>query len=92
VPRRAGSVPGCSDAEVLTLAPVRHLLGRPGERGFLADGGRDWAHFFPVLPAQSKMSRGMQRSLEEAGAPPHYPGDNTNRPREGTHDQTLDGS
>jgi hypothetical protein len=50
-------VPGCSDAEVLTLALVRHLLGRPSKRAFLAEVRRDWRHFFPVLPAQSEFNR-----------------------------------
>ena len=31
VPPRPGPAPGCSDAEVLTVALVRHLLGRPSE-------------------------------------------------------------
>jgi hypothetical protein len=41
VPRRAGPPPGCSDTELLTIAVVRHLLGRPSERAFLAAGGHD---------------------------------------------------
>ena len=31
-PARPGPVPACSDAEVLTVAVVRHLPGRPSER------------------------------------------------------------
>src|SRR5919201_6197866 len=57
VPRRPGPAPACSDAEVLTLALVRHLLGRPSEAGFLAEVRRDWRHLFPVLPAQSEFNR-----------------------------------
>lgn len=57
VPRRPGPAPACSDAEVLTVALVRHLLGRPSEAGFLAEVRRDWAHFFPALPAQSEFNR-----------------------------------
>src|SRR5262245_21099670 len=56
---RRGPAPGCSDAEVLTVAVVRHLLGRPSEAeaGFLAEVRADWGHFFPVLPAQSEFNR-----------------------------------
>ena len=36
VPRRPGPPPACSDAEVLTIALVRHLLGRRSQAGFLA--------------------------------------------------------
>src|SRR5258705_8453239 len=50
VPRRPGPAPACSDAELLAIALVRHLLGRRSEAGFLAEVGRDWAHLFPVLP------------------------------------------
>ena len=57
VPRRPGPAPRCSDAEVLTVALVRHLLGRPSERAFLAEVGRDWRAYFPVLPRQSEFNR-----------------------------------
>jgi DDE family transposase len=57
VPRRPGQLPACSDAEVLTIALVRHLLGRPSERAFLAEVRRDWGPYFPVLPAQSEFNR-----------------------------------
>ena len=57
VPRRPGPPPGCSDAEVLTIAVGRHLLGRPSERAFLAEVGRDWGAYFPVLPRQSEFNR-----------------------------------
>ena len=57
VPRRAGPPPACSDAEVLTVALVRHLLGRPSEAGFVAEVRRDWRHYFPALPAQSEVNR-----------------------------------
>jgi len=42
---------------VLTVAVVRHLLGRPSERGFLAEVRRDGAAYFPALPAQSEFNR-----------------------------------
>jgi hypothetical protein len=57
VPRRPGPVPACSDAEVLTVALVRHLLARPSEAGFLAEVRRDWGHYFPALPVQSEFNR-----------------------------------
>jgi hypothetical protein len=57
VPRRPGPAPACSDAEVLTLALVRHLLARPSERGFLEEVRHDWRHYFPALPAQSEFNR-----------------------------------
>lgn len=56
-PRRPGRTPGCSDAEVLTLTLVRHLLGRRSERAFLAEVRREWATYFPVVPVQSEFNR-----------------------------------
>ena len=57
IPPRPGPVPACSDAEVLTVALVRHLLGRRSEAGWLAEVRREWAHLFPRLPAQSEFNR-----------------------------------
>jgi Transposase DDE domain len=57
IPPRPGPAPGCSDAELLAIAQVRHLLGRRSEAGFLAEVARDWAHLFPRLPHQSEASR-----------------------------------
>ena len=54
---RPGPVPACSDAELLAIALVRHLLGRRSEAGFLAEVARDWAHLFPQLPHQSEANR-----------------------------------
>jgi hypothetical protein len=54
---RPGPAPGCSDAELLTIAVVRHLLGRRSEAGFLAEVARDWAPLFPCLPCQSEANR-----------------------------------
>jgi hypothetical protein len=54
---RPGPAPGCSDAELLTIAVVRHLLGRRSEAGFLAEVARDWAPLFPRLPHQSEANR-----------------------------------
>jgi DDE family transposase len=57
VPRRPGPPSGCSDAEVLTVALVRRVLGRPSEAGVLAEVRRNWRHYFPALPAQSEFNR-----------------------------------
>ena len=60
IPRRPGPAPACSDAEVLTLGLARHLLGRHSERAFLAEVRRDWADYFPRLPAQSEFNRRLR--------------------------------
>jgi hypothetical protein len=57
VPRRPGPAPACTDAELLAIAEVRHLLGRRSEAAFLAEVARDWGHLFPVLPHQSEANR-----------------------------------
>jgi len=57
IPRRPGPAPACTDAELLAIAVVRHLLGRRSESGFLAEVARDWGHLFPVLPHQSEANR-----------------------------------
>ncbi len=57
IPARPGPEPACSDAELLTIAIVRHLLGRRSEAGFLAEVARDWGHLFPRLPHQSEANR-----------------------------------
>jgi len=54
---RPGPAPACTDAELLAIALVRHLLGRRSEAGFLAEVARDWAHLFPKLPHQSEANR-----------------------------------
>jgi hypothetical protein len=54
---RPGPAPACTDAELLAIALVRHLLGRRSEAGFLAEVARDWAHLFPALPHQSEANR-----------------------------------
>ena len=54
---RPGPAPACTDAELLAVALVRHLLGRRSEAGFLAEVARDWAHLFPRLPCQSEANR-----------------------------------
>jgi Transposase DDE domain len=57
IPPRPGPAPACSDAELLAIALVRHLLGRRSEAGFLAEVARDWSHLFPRLPHQSEANR-----------------------------------
>jgi hypothetical protein len=57
IPPRPGPAPACSDAELLAIALVRHLLGRRSEAGFLAEVARDWGHLFPRLPHQSEANR-----------------------------------
>jgi hypothetical protein len=57
IPRRPGPAPACTDAELLAIAQVRHLLGRRSESGFLAEIARDWGHLFPALPRQSEANR-----------------------------------
>jgi Transposase DDE domain len=57
IPPRPGPAPGCSDAELLTIVMVRHLLGRRSEAGFLAEVAGDWSHLFPRLPHQSEANR-----------------------------------
>ncbi len=55
VPSRPGRPgPGCSDAELLTIATTRHVLGRRSEAGLLAEVARDWAHLFPRLPHKAR--------------------------------------
>jgi hypothetical protein len=57
IPRRPGPAPACTDAELLTIALVRHLLGRRSEHGFLEEVRRDWAQLFPRLPGQPEANR-----------------------------------
>lgn len=57
LPQRPGPVPACTDAEVLTIAVVRHLLARRSERTFLAEVRREWAHYFPHVPHRSEFNR-----------------------------------
>src|SRR5579859_6148224 len=54
---RPGPTPACSDAELLAITLVRHLLGRRSEAGFLAEVARDWSHLFPRPPHQSEANR-----------------------------------
>jgi hypothetical protein len=54
---RPGPTPACTGTELLTIAIVRHVLGRRSESGFLAGVRRDCGHLFPVLPHQSEANR-----------------------------------
>jgi hypothetical protein len=65
IPRRPGPAPARSDAELLAIAQVRHLLGRRSEAGFLTEVARDWAHLLAAggvraaaLPPRSAGPRG----------------------------------
>lgn len=55
--RRPGPKPRCTDAEVLTLALVRELLGCDSERRVHRRLQREWRSWFPHLPAQSELNR-----------------------------------
>ncbi|HEX2805232.1 MAG TPA: transposase, partial [Kineosporiaceae bacterium] len=57
IPSRPGPDPGCSDAEILAIVLVRHLLHRPSESGFLAEIRRDFSGWFPKLPHHSEFNR-----------------------------------
>jgi len=57
IPIRPGPKPTCSDAEVLTINAVRHLLGRRGESTFLEEVRANWPSLFPHLPSQSEFNR-----------------------------------
>jgi Transposase DDE domain len=60
IPPRPGPTPACSDAELLTIALVRHLLARPSESAFLREVRRDWSSYFPHLPVQSEVNRRLR--------------------------------
>jgi hypothetical protein len=57
LPARPGPRPRCSDPEVITIALVRHLLGRRSESGFLAEIDREHPGLFPSLPHPSELNR-----------------------------------
>ena len=48
---RPGPAPACSDAELLSIALVRHLLGRRSESGFLAEVARELGAPVPAATA-----------------------------------------
>jgi hypothetical protein len=57
IPSRPGPAPGCTDAEIVTIALVRHVLGRRSESGFCAEIRREWPSLFPALPHASEVNR-----------------------------------
>lgn len=57
IPRRPGPTPACTDAEIITIGLVRHLLHRRSETGFLAEIRRAWPTLFPRLPHPSEVNR-----------------------------------
>jgi hypothetical protein len=61
IPARPGPVPGCSDAELLAIAVVRHLLGRRSEAGFLAEVAGE--------PADPLAVGGVRAAAGHAGGP-----------------------
>ena len=85
VPARPGPTPACSDAELLAIVVVRHLLGLRSESGSLAEVGRDWDHLFPVLPHQSEANRRhagctVRSSRSELSWQPGFPRMTASRP------------
>ena len=64
IPRRPGPAPACTDAELLTIALVRHLLGRRSESGFLAEIRRDWPHL-PDQPEVNRRTRWLWGAFEQ---------------------------
>jgi len=57
IPPRPGPAPACSDAEIIAIVLVRHLLHRRSESGFLIEIRRDLAGLFPRLPHHSEFNR-----------------------------------
>ena len=57
--------PACSDAELLAIAIVRHLLGRRCEAGFLAEVARDWGHLFPHQSEANRRIRWLWGAFEQ---------------------------
>lgn len=57
IPARPGPAPACSDAEILTIAIVRHLLHRRSEAAFRIELLDDHPGLFPHLPGQSQLNR-----------------------------------
>src|SRR5215211_5586369 len=53
IPPHPGPTPAWSDAELLTLAVVRHRLARRSARRFLREVGREGRHSFPRVPPKA---------------------------------------
>ena len=84
IPRRPGPAPACSDAELLAIAQVRHLLGRRSEAGFLAEVARDWGAPVPApaAPKRSQPAHPLAAGRLRAAALP--PGRGRSRPMTAT--------
>lgn len=52
IPARPGPTPVCTDAEIITIGLVRHLLGRRSESGLLAEIRREWPSVPLAIPPQ----------------------------------------
>jgi hypothetical protein len=61
IPPRPGPVPARSDAEIVTIVLVRHVLGRRSESGFCTEIRRDRPRLFPALPHHSEVNRRARR-------------------------------
>jgi hypothetical protein len=57
IPPRPGPAPRCTDSEIITIALVRHLLGRRSESGFVAEIRCEHPDLFPALPHHSEVNR-----------------------------------
>ena len=57
VPDRPGPPPACTDAELLAIAIVQHLLGRRSEAGSSPRWPATGVTLFPRLPHQSEANR-----------------------------------
>lgn len=57
IPSRPGPEPGCSDAEIVTIALVREVLLRRSESAFVAELRREHPGLFPRLPHASEVNR-----------------------------------
>jgi hypothetical protein len=78
IPRRPGPAPACTDAELLTIAVVRHLLGRRSENGFLTEIRRDWPHLFLSCRTSPRSTAvpagyGVPSNSSAPPGPPPYP-------------------
>jgi len=57
IPTRPGPKPARTDAKIITIVLVRHLLRRRSESGFLAEIRREQPELFSSLPHASEENR-----------------------------------